>query len=242
MRILIADDEAPARLRLRRMLAEAGAGEVVAEAATGREALAAVEREQPDLVLLDIRMPDGDGLSVARALSRLEVPPAVVFVTAHSDRALAALEAGAAAYLVKPVIAKRLREALERSRRPTRTQVAALESETRGGPRSHLSARIGRELRLVPVAEVHYFRAADKATLAIYTEGEVIVEESLNALEQEFAARFLRVRRNLLVSRAAVRGLQREAGGYRLRLANGEALPVARRHVRDIKRALGAAS
>lgn len=242
MRILIADDEAPARLRLRRMLEESGAGEVVAEAATGRETLAAVEREQPELVLLDIRMPDGDGLSVARALSRFEVPPAVVFVTADSDRALAALEAGAAAYLVKPVIGKRLHEALERSRRLTRTQVATLEANTRDEPRSHLSARVGRELRLVPVTHVHYFKALDKTTLAIYKEGEVIVEESLNALEEEFSAQFLRVRRNLLVARGAVRGLKRESDGYWLHLTNGELLPVARRHMRELKRALGKSS
>jgi two-component system response regulator AlgR len=102
VRILIADDEAPARARLRRLIGELGVGEIVGESATGRETLAAVETTRPDLVLLDIRMPEGDGLSVARGLLRLEPPPAVVFVTALADRALAALEAGAAAYLVKP--------------------------------------------------------------------------------------------------------------------------------------------
>ncbi len=243
MRILIADDEAPARMRLRRLIEEAGTGEVIGEAASGREALAAVEREQPDLVLLDIRMPEGDGLSVARALSGTSVPPAVVFVTAHSDRALAALEAGAVAYLVKPVLGERLREALERAGRPTRAQLSALDTGDNRGEslRTHIGARVGRELRLVPVAEVRYFQAADKSTIAVYEEGEVIVEESLNALEAEFAGAFLRVRRNLLVARAAVRGLQQHSDGYQVLLVSGEQLPVGRRHVKQVKTLLAEA-
>jgi len=237
MRILIADDEAPARMRLRRLIEEADAGEVIGEAASGRETLEAVEREQPDLVLLDIRMPEGDGLSVARALSAARVPPTVVFVTAHSDRALAALEAGAVAYLVKPVLGERLQEALERARRPTRAQLSALNTgdNSDASVRTHIGARVGRELRLVPVAEVRYFQAADKSTIAVYEEGEVIVEESLNALEAEFAGVFLRVRRNLLVARAAVHGLRRYSDGHRLVLESGEQLPVGRRHVKQVK-------
>jgi len=239
MRILIADDEAPARLRLRRLLAEQGSGDVVAEAASGREALAAVERTRPDLVLLDIRMPDGDGLSVAHALRRLDVPPAVVFVTAHADRALAALEAGAAAYLVKPVIGERLAAAIERAGRVSRAQLSALGAAQ--ARRTHLSARIGRDIRLIPLVEVRYFRTVDKATVAVYEEGEIVVEESLNALEQEFGALFIRARRNLLVARSAVRGLQRTGQGYRLKLDSGEQLPVSRRLVRGLKSALSGA-
>lgn len=238
MRILIADDEAPARLRLRRLLAEHVGGEVVGEAASGSEVLVAVERAHPDLVLLDIRMPDGDGLSVAHALRRLEVPPAVVFVTAHADRALAALEAGAAAYLVKPVIGERLAAAIERAGRISRAQLSALSAAQQAG-RSHLSARIGRDIRLVPLAEVRYFRTVDKATIAVYgDEEEVVIEESLNALEREFGALFLRARRNLLVARSVVRGLHRSAEGYWLELTSGERLPVSRRLVRHLKSAL----
>ncbi len=237
MRILIVDDEAPARLRLRRLLAEHVAGsDVVTEAASGRAALAVVAREQPDLVLLDIRMPDGDGLSVAHALRRFDVPPAVVFVTAHADQALAALEAGAAAYLVKPVIGERLVAAIESAGRVSRAQLSALASVN--ARRTHLSARIGRDIRLVPLADVYYFRTADKTTVAVYVEGEIVVEESLTVLEQEFGALFLRVRRNLLVARAAVCGLHRTATGYWLELGSGERLPVSRRLVHHLKCAL----
>lgn len=236
MRILIADDESPARQRLRRLLAEHVGGEVVGEAASGRETLDAVERVHPELVLLDIRMPEGDGLSVAHALRRLEVPPAVVFVTAHADRALAALEAGAAAYLVKPVIGERLAAAIERAGRVSRAQLSALGSTQ--ARRTHLSTRIGRDIRLVPLAEVRYFQTVNKATIAVYNEGEVVVEESLNALEQEFGALFLRARRNLLVARSVARGLHRTGEGYALELKSGERLPVSRRLVRQLKAAL----
>lgn len=236
MRILVADDEAPARSRLRRLVAETGAGEVVGEAASGRATLAAVAAERPDLVLLDIRMPDGDGLAVARALAELEPPPAVVFVTALADRALAALEAGAVAYLVKPVERERLAAVLRRASRPSRAQLAALASEDE--PRTHLTARVGREVRLVPLAEVRYFRAADKATVVHYADGEVVIEESLAALEREFAALFVRIRRNLLVALAAVSKLLRDERGHWVELVSGERLPVARRHLRVINRAL----
>lgn len=236
LRILIADDEAPARSRLRRLIAETGAGEVVAEAANGRETITATETARPDLVLLDIRMPEGDGLAVARALARLEPPPAVVFVTALEDRALAALEAGASAYLVKPVGRERLAAAVARAERPTRTQLAALAAE--GGARTHIAARVGRELRLLPVASVRYFRAEDKITYAVHENGEIALEESLAALEEEFAGSFLRARRNLLVARAAVVRLGRDETGAWLELASGERLPVSRRHRRALADAL----
>jgi len=199
--------------------------------------LAVVASQRPDLILLDIRMPDGDGLSVARALAAMDPPPAVVFVTALADRALAALEAGAAAYLVKPVARERLAEAIARARRPSRAQLAALGG---GGARSHLTARVGRDIRLVPVADILYFRAADKTTVAVHKEGEVVVEDPLTALETEFGPHFLRVRRNLLVARATITGLVRNRDGNWVDLANGERLPVARRHRRRLAAALEA--
>jgi two-component system, LytTR family, response regulator AlgR len=236
LRILIADDEAPARARLRRMLAEFDACEVVGEAATGREALAAVAAKRPDLVLLDIRMPEGDGVAVARGLARLEPPPAVIFVTALADRAFEALEAGAGAYLVKPVNRERLAAAIARAERPSQAQLAALAA--RSGARTHLAVRIGRELRLVPLASIHYFRAEDKTVVAKSANGEVIVEESLAALERELEGGFVRVRRNLLVARSCIVRLVRGKGDSVVELASGERLPVARRERRALAAAL----
>ncbi|MGH8427684.1 MAG: LytR/AlgR family response regulator transcription factor [Gammaproteobacteria bacterium] len=236
MRILIADDEAPARARLRRLIGELGVGEIVGESATGRETLAAVETTRPDLVLLDIRMPEGDGLAVARGLVRLEPPPALVFVTALADRALAALEAGAAAYLVKPASREALASAIARARRPSRAQLEVLPQDQ--GARRHVAVRVGRELRLVPVADFRYFRVKDKTTIASFAGGEAVLEDSLAALEREFAPDLLRIRRNLLVPRTAItRIVQTEDGSFVL-LTSGERLPVARRHRRALAAAL----
>lgn len=232
MRILIADDEAPARARLRRMVRDSGAGEVVGEAASGAQTLSAVDSLQPALILLDIRMPEGGGLSVARTLARKERRPAVIFVTALGDRALAALEAGAAAYLVKPVIRERLETAIARASRPTAAQLAALATDEM--PRTHLAARIGRDTRLIPVADVLYFRAEDKATLAVMADSEVVLDASLESLEKEFAPAFIRIRRNLLVARQAIIRLAREGTGSRVELENGTSLPVARRFKRRL--------
>lgn len=231
MRILIADDESLARLRLRRLVAAVGAGEVVAETATGRETLAAVSRLSPDLVLLDIRMPEGDGLSVAMALATQTPPPAVVFVTALADRALGALQAGASAYLVKPVSRERLAAAIARARRPSRAQLLDL---TKAQSRRHLAARVGRELRMIPLFKVYYFRASDKTTLVHYAGGEVAIDESLAALEKEFGAGFMRIRRDLLVRRSAFRRLLSVPAGACVELDDGTRLPVARRLKRRI--------
>src|SRR5699024_8357929 len=112
-----------------------------------------------------------------------------------------------AAYLVKPVVRERLEAAIERARQPTAAQLDTLSGE--GAPRTHLAARVGRETRLVPVSRVHYFRAEDKTTLAVLADGEVVLDSSLEALEEEFAPAFLRIRRNLLVARGAIRRLGR---------------------------------
>jgi two-component system response regulator AlgR len=236
LRILIADDEAPARARLRRMVGESGAGEVVGETASGSETLAAVDALQPALVLLDIRMPEGDGLSVARALAEKEHRPAVIFVTALDDRTRTALEAGAAAYLVKPVARERLQAAIERARQPTAAQLDALSDEA--APRTHFAARVGRETRLVPLSDVYYFRAEDKTTLAVLVDGEVVLDSSLEALEEEFAPAFIRIRRNLLVARRTIRRFGREGSETWVELVDGTRLSVARRLKRRLAEVL----
>ncbi|HEX5313738.1 MAG TPA: LytTR family DNA-binding domain-containing protein [Gammaproteobacteria bacterium] len=236
MQILIADDEAPARSRLRRMIGELAAGEIVGEAASGREVLALAASRRPDVVLLDIRMPEGDGIAVARSLTKLEPPPAVVFVTAFADRALPALEAGAAAYLVKPVSREALAAALVRASRPSRAQLTALAAE--GAVPRHLTVRVGRESRRIAFADLRYLRAENKRTLVAYASGEAVLDDSLAALEREFAAQLLRIRRNLLVARAAIASVIHEPAGTIVVLGSGERLPVARRHRRALASAL----
>ena len=242
MKVLVTDDEPPARARLRSMLEEIPEVQVVAEAANGTDAIAEVERTSPDLVLLDIRMPGMDGLEVARHLSTLSDPPAVVFTTAYDAHALAAFEANAVDYLLKPIRSDRLLSALERAATPTRVQIARLNAGggSSDAARTHISATLHGSLRLVPVSEVRFFRAEHKYVTARHPGGELVIEDSLATLEEEFSGRFIRVHRNALVSRDHVRGLEREGGGpYRV-LIDGieETVEVSRRLASQVRREL----
>jgi two-component system response regulator AlgR len=238
MRVLIVDDEAPARERLRRMIGELGGHEVVGEAGDGQGALQAVAALAPEVVLLDVRMPGMGGLELAYHLASLEHPPAVVFATAYDEFAIDAFDARAVGYLLKPVRAERLASALARAAQLRRGDLDALASAAGGREaRRHLCARVRGELRLVPVDEVLYFRADLKYVAVRHLHGEVLIEESLKALEDEFAARFVRVHRNALVALDRIEALERDAAGHaRLRLRGcDEQLEVSRRLVADLK-------
>jgi len=238
MRILLVDDEAPARDRLRRLIAELGGHEVVGEAGDGASALRAVGALQPELVLLDVRMPGMSGLELAYHIATLEHPPAVVFATAHDEFAIDAFDARAIGYLLKPVRAERLASALARAAQLKRDELDALADAVGGREaRRHICARVRGELRLVPIEEVLYFRADLKYVTVRHLHGEVLIEESLKALEDEFAARFVRIHRNALVALDRVEALERDPEGHaRLRLRGcDEPLEVSRRLVADLK-------
>ncbi len=241
MKVLIVDDESLARARLRSIVADLADCEPVGEAANGREALQLSARLEPDVVLLDIRMPEMDGLEAARHLARLEQPPAVVFTTAYGDHALAAFEAQAVDYLLKPIRRERLQQALARARRLTRAQLQALEAQApMARARTHLCARYRGELQLVAMDDVIYFQADHKYVTARHRDGELLIEDSLKALEEEFGERFLRVHRNALVARDCIAGLDSEGGGrgqVRLRGCE-EKLEVSRRHLPGLRRKL----
>ncbi|MBO9662047.1 LytTR family DNA-binding domain-containing protein [Dokdonella sp.] len=238
MRVLLADDEPLARGRLAAMLAEIGDVEVVGEAGNGREALEAVMRLQPDLILLDIRMPVMDGLEAARHLAALDAPPGLIFCTAFGDHALAAFEANAVDYLVKPVRAERLQAALKKARRwngeDART-LGAIEAERR---RTHLCARVRGSLVLVPVADIDYLLAEDKYVIVRHAKGEVLIEEPLKALEQEFDGRFVRIHRNCLVALGKLSGLTRAPDGRLFANVGGVAttLEVSRRNLPALRK------
>jgi two-component system response regulator AlgR len=236
MRVLIADDEAPARERLRRLLAEIGPPwRLVAEAADGGEVLVACRTQPIDVALLDIRMPRADGLACARALQELEAPPAVIFVTAYDEHALAAFDAHAVDYLLKPIRRDRLEAALARARSLTRAQLSALEAAR--PEREHLVATYRGGITRIPVDEVLYLRAEQKYVVARHVGGEALLEESLRSLEERFADRFVRVHRNALVARDAVTGLEKDAsGGCHVRLRGiPDRLEVSRRHLPEIR-------
>ena len=243
LRVFIADDETPARERLKELLADIAAElptEVVGEAANGLDAVAQLPASRAQVLLLDIEMPGMRGLEVARHLCGLELAPAVVFVTAHDRHAVEAFELNALDYLLKPVRAARLAAALKKASAdgpPERERLA----KAAGQAREYLSVTERNRIHLVPVRDIVYLRAELKYVTLRTRAGEHLIEESLVALEREFAERLVRVHRNCLVARAAVRGFERSAeGGEEPRwnvVLDGvpERLPVSRRQWAEVR-------
>jgi two-component system, LytTR family, response regulator AlgR len=234
IRIFIADDEAPARERLKELLEDIAAElptSVVGEASNGLEALERMPASGAQVVLLDIEMPGMRGLEVARHLAGLERPPTVVFVTAHDRHAVEAFELNALDYLLKPVRAERLAAALRKASSPGREQLA----KAAGAPREYLSVAERNRIALVPVSDILFLRAEQKYVTVRTRSGEHLIEEALVALEREFADRLVRIHRNCLVARAAIRGFERSGQGeeeaHWLVVLDGlaERLPVSRR-------------
>src|SRR5882672_8968869 len=191
LRVLIVDDEPPARERLRSMLAVAGGFEVAGEAGNGEQALNLVDSLQPDIVLLDVRMPGVDGLEVARQLATNPEPPAVIFTTAFDEYAMQAFESEAVAYLLKPIRAEKLRSALAKAGRLTRPQLQQVASAAREpARRSHIGVRGRDGLKLIPLDEVFCFHADQKYTTVKHQKGDDLIEDSLKVLEEEFASSF----------------------------------------------------
>ena len=187
--------------------------ELAGEAGNGREALELWERSQADVVLLDIRMPVMDGLETARHLAALERPPAVIFTTAYSEFAVEAFDAHAIAYLLKPVRAEKLAAALTGAGRVNRVQLTQLGGGS-APARRHICAKLRDKLHVVPVENVLCFVADQKYVTVHHTGGELLVDESLKDLEQEFAGRFLRVHRNALVAVNQVERLEKDDAGH----------------------------
>lgn len=231
MKLLIVDDEPLARQRLAALVSELGGHVVAGEAGNGREAVEQAEALGVDGVLLDISMPVMDGLEAAHHLAALRPPPAVIFCTAYDQHALAAFEAAAVDYLVKPVRKERLAEALERARRHRSAQQLPALPGAAERRRSHLSARLRGSLRLIPVEDIRYLQAEEKYVVVHHARGEDLIEESLKSLELEFADRFIRIHRNCLVAAAEFAELRRGTDGQvRAILRNSDAaLEVSRR-------------
>jgi len=214
LRVVIVDDEAPARSRMRDLLTECDQTlplGIEGEAASGRAALDLLSSRRADVVLLDIRMPEMDGIELARHLQKLESPPAVIFTTAYDAYAIRAFEVHAVDYLLKPIRAARLLEALGRVFAAPLPGPAVLR-ELQAGARAFLSAQERGKVHLIPVADVVYLKAELKYVTVYTAQQAYLIEESLTALELEYAALFVRVHRNCLVARTAIRGFERAGG------------------------------
>ena len=245
MKILIVDDESPARSRLKRIIDEDSEHTVVGDVSNGKDALQAAASFKPDVVLLDIRMPGMTGIETAHHLNKLENPPAIVFTTAYDEYAIEAFDAQAIGYVLKPVRREKLTKALQHAARFSAPDLQTV-AETSGleASRTHLCSRHGKELRLISIEDVQYFQADQKYTRVCHNEGDALIDESLKQLEEEFAEQFVRIHRGALVAVQCIEALQRTDDGevfVKLRAAgedNDSALKVSRRHVAQVKRRL----
>jgi two-component system response regulator AlgR len=240
--VLVVDDEALARARLRTLLGDCvgPSAEVIGEAANAVQAMAALQHQPCDLVLLDIHMPGTDGVALAGSMARLPSPPSVVFVTAHAEHAVQAFEVSAVDYLTKPVRLERLQQALQKVERIVHTVK---------GPAPDLTEKTliiqdrGRTER-VPLAEVLYLKAELKYVTVRTASRSYILDGSLNDLEDRYAHQFMRIHRNALIARRAIRTLEKhfdpeEGEGWAVRLTGiDEVLAVSRRQLSAVREAI----
>ena len=244
MRVLVVDDEKLARERLNRMVGTMSNYEVVGEASSGDEAVSKSMELEPDIVLLDIRMPGMDGMEAGRKISDLPSPPAVVFCTAFGEHAVDAFEVNAAGYLLKPVRREALMETLGKIGRVNRVQLRAFSTEEEfeareaNKVRTHISAKTRRGIELIPLSEIRFFQADHKYVTVRHENGEVLIDDTLRDLEDEFGDRVVRIHRNALVMMDHLEGLERDPRGhYQVRMRGVlEKLDVSRRHVSGLRR------
>ncbi len=244
LKTLVVDDETLARSRLRTLLGDcrAPAAEVLGEAANAAQAQQQMAATVFDLVLLDIHMPGMDGIELARALRGRPDAPAIVFVTAHPAHAVTAFELDAVDYLTKPVRAERLQQALQKAERHLRERRAVPEPVEI--PKEMLVIQDRGRAERVPLAEVLYLKSEYKYLTVRTRTRSHILDGSLNEFEERYPQQFVRVHRNALVARAAIRALEKyddgeDAEGWALRLDGiDEPLVVSRRQLSAVREAL----
>ena len=248
--VLIADDEPPARRGIRALLEPHADVRIVGEAGSGREAVEAIRTLRPELVFLDVQMPEGDGFDVVRTVG-VENMPVTVFATAYDEYALQAFEAHALDYLLKPYPRERFEAVLRRARARVRQARGAgadprllafvREMEERTRYLRRIPVRVGPRVRLVEVEDVDYFEA-DTNYVRLHVGGAShLVRETLTALEGRLdPARFARVHRSLIVNLARVAEVEPLfAGEHVLTLRNGTRLTTGRTYRARVQEALG---
>ena len=240
MNVLIVDDEQLARQRLRKLITATSGYRIIGEAETGEDALRKTQASNPDVILMDIRMPGMDGIEAASYISRLDKPPAIIFTTAFSDHALKAFETHAIDYLLKPIKQSRLEAALDAAKRMNKAQLSYLRDDETDGARKKICIKIRGSLKLIPVEEIIYFKADQKYVTLRTADHEYLIEESLKTLEDEFSFRFIRIHRNALVSQHLLYGLTKNSEGHACVSFKeiDDLLEVSRRHLAFIRKQL----
>jgi two-component system response regulator AlgR len=180
-----------------------------------------------------------DGLEAARHLSEMEEPPAIIFTTAYEEHALEAFETEAVAYLLKPIREEKLLGAIDKASRLNKAQLLHL-NQGEKNVRTHICARVRGNLELIPLPDIYYFQADQKYVTVRHANGEVLIEEPLKSLEEEFKDRFMRIHRNALVSRDHMVGMNKTPEGrFQLVLRDADdLLEISRRHVAEVRRYL----
>jgi DNA-binding LytR/AlgR family response regulator len=238
LRVLVADDEAPAREELAWLLGRDPEVGEVRTAATGAEVLRSLEAHDADALFLDIRMPGLDGLDVARALARLQAPPKVVFVTAYDEHAVEAFDLRAVDYLLKPVRAERLAEAVRRVREALggTERLQPSEAFARSAPADEaIAVELGGVTRFVQRSEVRYAEAHGDYARLHTADGSHLLRVPLTVLEQDWAAAgFVRIHRSHLVALHHIDEMRVESGRWTVRLGE-DVLQVSRRHSRELR-------
>lgn len=240
MNVLIVDDEQLARQRLRKLISDAAGYQIIGEAETGEDALRKTQTTQPDVVLMDIRMPGMDGIEAASYINRMEKPPAIIFTTAYCEHALKAFEAHAIDYLLKPIKQSRLEAALDAAKRMNKAQLSKLREDETEGARQKICVKSRGSLELIPVEEIIYFKADQKYVTLRTAEQEFLIEESLKTLEQEFSFQFIRIHRNALVAHQMLHGLTKNNDGHAcINFSEiDDLLEISRRHLPLIRKNL----
>lgn len=241
IKVLIVDDEPLARERLYRMMVEQPGFQVLASAENGIEALSFIQNNEVDLVLLDIQMPGLTGMEVAEQCQSLNTPPKIIFCTAYDQHALDAFKVSALDYLMKPIGSKDLLAALQKAQQwflaqqaPAPVQVAAPVEENTA--RKNISAKTHQGEVLIPIEQVLYFHAEQKYTVVYHENGEVLIDDTLKILEQEFTDVFYRVHRNALISIARIERMANTNDGHQVFLRGLEGgISVSRRHGAGLK-------
>ena len=244
MKILIVDDEQLARERLHRHIQELNAESdnsyEIIEAENGLIAIEQTEQHNPDIVLLDIRMPGMDGIETANKLSQLNTPPAIIFTTAYDEYALDAFDSHAIAYLLKPIRKEKLNKALQSAKQLNRVQLQSIQNKENIEKEQYLSVNIHSGVRKIDINDIFYFQAEHKYVTVKYREGEVLIEESLKSLEARFSEAFIRIHRNALVAKQQLKAIRKDQQGrYLTELKDiDEKIEVSRRHVAAVRKFL----
>jgi two-component system LytT family response regulator len=250
LRVIIADDERPARAFLASLLRSFDDVLIVGEAKSGKEAIALIERERPDLALLDLQMPELDGIGVLRMLKKPDVP-LIAFVTAYDEYAVKAFEVNAVDYLLKPVEKKRLRDALNRARdriehaeivseqaNHVHAAIAAYESATKPPFLERIPVRRRDEIVIVPVQQIASIVAEGELLHLATTSGErYTINYRLKDLEARLdPAKFIRLGRGTLANADQITKVGMMPGGGHLAiLTNGQKLTVSRIQSRTLR-------